>query len=216
MAVFVCVFLGWAILFIMLVSYSVKKTNQGMTLFKGERKYIHSRTHSLCASVPWEMSIWCLLKVFLSMKNSFHQGRCRISSSMRMFVQHLQWEPRPASRLSGQFVELSCITVGFERIFIREGNMQSVCLIDTPAKSLSNCKVLLSMCYWLAGAECPAFSVMFRVQRDVVLLKFNLAPGQAVIERNWERVGGRQVGWTLMLSAPWPWDVFALCQSIIS
>lgn len=187
-----------------------------MTLFKGEHKYIHSRTHSLCASVPWKMGIWCLLKVFLSMKNSFHQGQCRISSSMRMFVQHLQWEPRPASRLSGQFVELSCITVGFERIFIREGNMQSVCLIDTPAKSLSNCKVLLSMCYRLAGAECPAFSVTFHVQWDVVLLKFSLAPGQAVIEGNWERVGGRRVGWTLMLSAPWPWDLFALCQSIIS
>lgn len=167
-----------------------------MTLFKGERKYIHSRTHSLCASVPWEMGIWCLLKVFLSMKNSFHQGHCRISSSMRMFVQHFQWEPRRASRLPGQFVELSCITVGFERIFIREGNMQSVCLIDTPAKSLSNCKVLLSMCYWLAGAECPAFSVTFLVQRDVVLLKLSLAPGQAVIERETERewVGGERGG----------------------
>lgn len=178
-------FFGWTTAFIMLVSSSVKEnTTQRMTLFKGERKYIHSRTHSLCASVPWEMGIWCLLKVFLSMKNSFHQGQCRISSSsMRMFVQHLQWEPKPASRLPGQFVELSCITLGFERIFIREGNMQSVCLIDTPAKSLSNCKVLLSMYYWLAGAECPAFSVTFLVRWDVVLLKFSQAPGQAVIER---------------------------------
>ncbi len=143
-----------------------------MTLFKGERKYIHStHTHSLCASVPWEMGIWCLLKVFLSMKNSFHQGQCRISSSMRMFVQHCSENLGLLQGCRDSLWSSVAITVGFERIFIREGNMQSVCLIDTPAKSLSNCKVLLSMCYWLAGAECPAFSVTFRVQRDVVLLK---------------------------------------------